>query len=439
MRLHIIQPTHPARPFGRDLYKTRRRELIPLTLPYLAALVPRDVEVRVTDEQVQDWRPDQPCDAVFLTVTILTSLRAYDIADHYRGKGIPVVMGGPHCTFYGDEALQHADAIAIGEGERMVPRILADLATGTLERVYRDDPLPSLDGLPLPRHDLLDPGTFTRFRTVAVQTTRGCPYRCEFCAERFYLGEQYRMRPVEEVIEEIRRSDSRQIFFADSTFVGNRSRTMELMEKLLPLGIRWSTLWNTHRVLDPELMRLAKRSGVLHLNMGVESINPGTLKDMNKRTTPAGKLVEVIRVLRDLDISFSFNLIFGWDTDRLEDFRTTLAFLQEHKVHVGFFNVFSPHRGTKIYDRFVAEGRMRDEKNMGRWPGVIAEIHPRNFTARELEENILWMYRRFYTWPSILGRLPVPRSKASIASWFMNLSQRKMIRGEASRTNFDGI
>jgi radical SAM superfamily enzyme YgiQ (UPF0313 family) len=437
MRVHIIQPTHFSAPFATSLYKTQKRDLVPLTLPYLAALVPEGIDVRLTDEQTQELDVGLPCDCVFITTTILTSRHAYEIADRYRGKGVPVILGGPHCKFYGDEALGHADAIAIGEGETLVPRILEDVAGRRLQRVYEAESLHDLKALPVPRHDLLDPRAYSRFRTLAVQTTRGCPYRCEFCAERLYLGEKYRMRPVDDVVEEIRRGRSRQVFFADSTFAGNRSRTMELMERLIPLKLRWSTLWNTNRVLDREFMRLARRSGLLHVNMGVESIKPETVEGMKKQTTPVDRLGEVVRILRDLDISFSFNLIFGWDTDQLDDFRTTLDFLKQHKVHVAFFNVFSPHKGTRIYDRYLSEGRMRDLKNLGRWPGVIAQIHPRHFTAEELEENILWMYREFYAWPSLLRRLPFPLSRASAASWFMNLSQRKMFKGNVARTNFD--
>ncbi len=439
MRVHIIQPTHYAVPFQKELYKTRKRDLVQLTLPYLAALIPPGNEVLLTDEPAETWNPETPSDCVFITVTILTSFRAYDIADTYRQKGIPVILGGPHCMFYAEEALEHADAIAIGEGEDLVPRILEDVAGGTLQRVYRAEAPHDLKNLPFPRHDLLDMSSYSRFHAVAVQTTRGCPYRCGFCAERFFLGEKYRMRPAEEVVEEIRRSLKKQIFFADSTFVGNRSHSMELMERLIPLKISWSTLWNTNRALDLELMKLARKSGLLHINMGVESIKPETLDGMNKKTTSADKLGEVVKILRDMDISFSFNLIFGWDTDRLEDFGTTLQWIRKHKVHVAFFNVFSPHKGTKIYDQFVSEDRMRDLDNLGRWPGVIAEIHPRNFSAEELEQNILRMYRAFYSWPSILQRLPLPRSRASAASWFMNVSQRKMFTSESSRTNFDGI
>ncbi len=440
MKIHIIAPTHFARPFATELYRTKKRSLVPLTLPYLAALLPREVEVQLTDEQTQALDFNAHCDCVFISVMILTSLRAYQIADQYRSKGIPVVMGGPHAFFYHDEILEHADAVAIGEGESIIPTLIQDLSCGRLRNVYRADRLHDLRNLPFPRHDLLDRRIFSRFRTVAVQTSRGCPYACEFCAERFYLGERYRMRPIEDVIEEIRFTGSRQIFFADSTFAGKRSRTMELMEKLIPLKLRWSSLWNTHRVLDKEFMTLAKRSGLLHVNMGVESIKQETLDGMNKKTTKAHELSQVVKTLRDMDISFSINIIFGWDTDRREDFDATLNFINTHKVHVAFFNVFSPHKGTRIYEQFLAEGRFRDIKNMGRWPGIIAEIHPKHFTAEELEQGVIRLYRKMYSWSSMLRRLPLPLTRSAIASWFMNLSQRKMIAsGTSFRTDFDSL
>ncbi len=291
----------------------------------------------------------------------------------------------------------------------------------------------------MPRYELLDPRTLARYRTYAVQTSRGCPYRCSFCAERYYLGERYRLRPVEEVVEEIRRTRCRSIFFADSTFAGNRARTLSLLEALIPLKIRWSALWNADRVLDRELISLAAKSGALHLNMGVESIRADTLRQMNKRTTPVERLGEIIATLRRLDISFSFNLIFGWDTDRIEDFNATLDFLERNRVPVAFFNVFSPHRGTEIYEKYRAAGRLRDEANMGRWPGIIAEVHPANFSAEELEKNVIDLYRRFYSFRSMLRRLPVPKSRAALASWFMNLGQRKMIPRRNRRANFDGL
>ena len=190
-----------------------------------------------------------------------------------------------------------------------------------------------------------------------------------------------------------------------------------------------------NRVLDPELMSLAKQSGLLHLNLGIESIKQETLDGMNKRTTKADSLKEVISTLHALGISYSFNLIFGWDMDHEADFRHTLEFLKKNKVQTAFFNSFGPHKGTKIYDRFKDEGRILDPENMDRWPGIHAKIYPKNFSPKALEVGIRTMYREFYSWPSMLRRLPMPFNVSSMASWSVNLSQRKFVYGKG--TNFD--
>ena len=435
MKLHIIQPSYYSDPVHRKLFRTPKMNVVPLTLPHLAALVPPEIETIITDEKIEPLNTELPCDAVFMTVWTLHSLRAYEIAKVYREKGIPVVMGGPHCYFHTDEALQHADSVAIGEGEHLIPRIIGDIGTGNLKPVYRSDILHDLKRLPLPRRDLLNPKSLTRFHTVSVQTSRGCPNSCEFCAERFYLGSTYRMRPVEEVMDEIRETRAGRLFFSDSTFAGNRARTMKLMEQMIPFNLKWSALWTANRVLDKEFMGLAKRSGLLHLNLGIESIKQETLNGMRKRTTKADRLQEVVRTLREMKISFSFNLILGWDTDRKTDFGTTLNFLQDNKVHAAFFNSFAPHKGTRIYDLFLSENRIMDPENMNRWPGVYAKIRPKHMTPEELESGIKGMYRKFYSWPSIIRRLPLPLSVSALASWSVNLSQRKFAFGKG--TNFD--
>jgi len=150
IRVHIIQPTHFSIPFQKRLFKTDKRDLIPLTLPYLAALIPEGIETRITDEQVQDWDSEAPCDCVFISGHILNSFNAYEIADAYSQKGIPVVMGGPHSTFYGNEVREHADAIAVGEGETLVAKILDDLTKGRLKPRYQASDLHDLWGLPFP-------------------------------------------------------------------------------------------------------------------------------------------------------------------------------------------------------------------------------------------------------------------------------------------------
>ena len=187
-------------------------------------------------------------------------------------------MGGPHTFFHAAEAGEHCSAVGVGEGEVIWPQMLED-APRASEAALPGRLLPSLAGLPLPRYDLLNLRRYGPFRTFVVVSSRGCPFRCEFCSERFLLGESYRCRPVAEVIEEVKHCRSRNILFGDSNFGGKRSHAMELMEALVPLKVRWSALWSSHLCHDTQFLDLAQRSGLLHVNIGLESINPDTLAE----------------------------------------------------------------------------------------------------------------------------------------------------------------
>ena len=228
--------------------------------------------------------------------------------------------------------------------------------TGGSRRSTGPNLLPSLAGLPLPRYDLLNLRRYGPFRTFAVVSSRGCPFRCEFCSERFLLGDSYRCRPVPEVIEEIKHCRSRNILFGDSNFGGKRSHAMELMEALIPLKVRWSALWSSYLCNDAAFLDLAQRSGLLHVNIGIESINPDTLDGMNKRFNKASRYGEMLANLRRRGISYSLNFIFGWDGETEGAFRATLNFLQDHKVPVAYFNILTPVKGTPLYDRLQSEG-----------------------------------------------------------------------------------
>jgi radical SAM superfamily enzyme YgiQ (UPF0313 family) len=437
MKLFIIQPSHYRSQSNLTIHKTRKRSLVGLTLPYLAALTPRDWEVTVIDEQLMDIDFEAPVDLVALTTWTINSFRAYEIADQFRDRGIPVIIGGPHTYFYSEEVAEHCDAVGIGEGEDVWPKMLEDAASGRLEKVYRAQTLQGLDNLPFPRYELLDFRKFGLFRTFSVQSSRGCPFHCEFCSERFYLGQGYRFRPVDEVVEEIKFTGAKSVFFADSMFAGNKAHTMELMEALIPLRIRWSALWSSYLCTDQGFMDLAKRSGLLHVNIGIESIDGDTLVGMKKKVNKVKQYKEILHSLRKRGMSYSLNFIFGWDTENMGVFDATLTFLRENKVPVAYFYILNPHRGTPLYDRMEREDRLLDIQNMRRWPGNICYIKPTYCSPQELEDNVKRMYNEFYRFPSILARLAFPVTKANITSWILNLSQRKMARWDNQVQNFD--
>lgn len=436
-KLLIIQPSHYRSRSNLTLHKVKRRTLVGLTLPYLAALTPRTWEVMLMDELSADLDFRAPADLVAITTWTINSFRAYEIADRYREKGIPVIIGGPHTYFYSEEAAEHCDAVGIGEGEKIWALMLEDAARGRLMKFYRADHLADLKNLPLPRYELLHLREHSWLRTFSVQSSRGCPFRCEFCSERLYLGPSYRYRPVEEVIDEIKRNKAKNILFADSNFAGNLPHTVELMEALLPLKVSWSALWSAYLCNNDSFMDLAKRSGLLHLNIGFESIDQETLSGLNKRINQVKEYKRILRNLRKRGISYSLNFIFGWDTEKEDVFGATLTFLREEKVPVAYFNILTPHKGTPLYERMKSENRIIDIDHMGRWPGIHCNIQPASCSAEQLERRVRKIYSEFYSLSSIFSRLPLPITKANIASWIVNLSERKVSCSDAAVEDFD--
>ncbi len=427
-RLLIIQPSFYRSKTDRRLVRTRRRSLVPLVLPYLAALTPPDWQVQLVDEMTSPVDLEAPVDLVAMTTCTLNSLRAYELAADFRRRGRPVMLGGPHVFFYPEEAAEHADAVGIGEAELLWRQMLTDAAAGRLQQVYQSQTPCEFNGLPLPRYDLLDLRSYAPFKTFAVQATRGCPFVCDFCSERLYLGGGFRCRPVAEVVEEIKRLGARRIFFAESNFGGKPAYAMELMEAITPLRLRWSSLWSLHLCADRKFMDLAQRSGLLHVNIGMESLDPQTIASMRKRQNATDQYSQILRDLRRRGISYSLNFILGWDTETPAVFNTTREFLRRHKVPVAYFNVATPDKGTAFYDRMQRSQRILNADEIGRWPGQFCHIRPSFCSPQELEQQVQRLYQDFYSLPSMFSRLPLPVTEANLASWVLNLTQRRAAR-----------
>jgi len=425
-KLLIIQPSYYKSPLRRSVVKLRHRQLVPLVLPYLAALTPKGWDITLVDEMVRPVDLEWPADVVAITTWTLSSYRAYDLAAEFRKRGRKVILGGPHPYFYPEESAEHCDAVALGEGEALWRTILEDASAGRLQPMYRAKLLQDLSNLPLPRYDLLDLRPYGLIKTFAVQATRGCPMRCNFCSERIYMGNVFRFRPVADVVEEIKRLPSRNVLFAESNFGGNRRHAMELMEALIPWRLRWSTLGSLNLCADQEFLDLAQRSGLLHLNIGMESLQEETIATMRKGCNKPQRYRELLAELRRRGISYSLNFIFGWDTETAEVFPTTLRFLEEQKVPVAYFNLLTPDKGTEYYERMRLEGRIFNQKEIGRWPGQPCHIVPRHYTPWELEYGVRHLQREFYSLSSVARRLPFPLTSSAIASWVLNLSQRRV-------------
>jgi radical SAM superfamily enzyme YgiQ (UPF0313 family) len=348
---------------NRRPFKTRRRALVPLILPYLAALTPAEWKVTLVDEQVQDIDFGRHTDLVAITTWTLHSLRANDIAAEFRRRGVKVIMGGPHVFFYPEESAEHCDAVGIGEAEPIWAQMLEDAAAGRLQKQYRARVMTQaqMAGLPQPDYSGLDMSRYGPFRTYTMQSSSGCPLLCEFGSERLYLSTRYRWRPAEDVVENVRVTGSRNIFFGESNFGGKRARAMELMEALIPLKVRWSTLWTSNFCSDDEFLDLARKSGLLHINIGIESIEAETIASVRKGVNKTDRYAEMFANMQRRGISFSLNFIFGWDNG--------------------------------------------------------AALGTPTWSGRRLDS------RQFYSLPSMVRRLRLPTSKAAMANWVVNFSE----------------
>ncbi|MFB0535417.1 MAG: radical SAM protein [Anaerolineae bacterium] len=404
MKLLLIQPSHLLN--GGQVYKPRWPWLPGLTMPTIAALTPPDVEVTIVDEYVQEIDFNAPVDLVGLTAVITQSTRAYQIAGQFRRRGVPVVMGGHHASTLPEEALQHCDAVVIGEAEGIWPTVIEDAQRGNLQPRYRMNGYPSLEGLPRPRLSLLPMHRYlTSF--FPVQTTRGCPFHCDFCAVTSFFGGTYRFRPVEEVVEEVKAIGSRNIFFVDDSIAANRSRAKELFQALIPLRLRWLSQANLTIANDPELLDLAEKSGCFALFIGLESLSEANLKQAGKTFNRPAEYPEAIRRIQKAGIHVWASFIFGLDDDDEAVFERTVRFLEENRLPMASFFTYVPLPGTRAAQRMEEEGRII-ERDWAKYDDAHALFIPRRMSPQALEEGLWWAYRRFYSLPTLLRRAFCP-------------------------------
>lgn len=365
----------------------------PVTGMHLAALTPPQHEVELFHEQVRDVPVDRGADVVAISFFSGFARRAYALADAYRALGVRVVLGGPHASYWIEEALGHADVVVAGEAERVWPRVLADLERGRAERVYRGEAAP-LDGLPSPRYDLLEERFVVR---RVVQATRGCPFTCSFCSVPD-LNPGFRVRPVEEVVGDITATrfsrwwQERVVWFWDDNLLVQRRWAKELLSALRGLDRWWLTQASIDIVKDRELLDLMERSGCAGIFLGIESLDEADLRSVHKRQNRAREYAEAIRALHDRGICVMAGFISGFDDQTPEVIEATAERLNAIGVDVPFLSVLTPFRGTPLYDAQLAAGRILEERDWPHYNGYNVAFRP----ARMSPEALLDAHRRLW-------------------------------------------
>ncbi len=384
-----------ARRLGRPLFP-------PLGLMTVAALTPRHHSVTIIDEAVEPAEPDMEVDLVGLTAMTAAAPRAYELADQFRARAVPVVMGGMHASALPDEALEHVDAVVVGEAEELWPRLLDDLAAGDLQPVYRHDSYPDPRIIPPARRDLLDTSNYVAKHVL--QASRGCPHACSFCAVSTFFGRTYRPRPVEHVIAEAAEIDDEPIVLVDDNIMGQPSYASRLFERWADLGKSFISQASTTMLKSPELIAEAARAGCKALFVGLESISPAQLAKIGKSFNPVDKYRELVQQLHDVGIAVVGSFMFGLDGDEEDVFERTAEFAEEAELDVGQFSILTPLPGTRLYEKLEREGRIT-ERDWSKYDGEHCTFQPIGMTAEALESGFHWLYEHFYSWRSIMRRV----------------------------------
>ncbi|WP_437522096.1 radical SAM protein [Sorangium sp. So ce726] len=405
----------------------------------LAALTPPEDEIIYTDDVVQPFdleRDVKDVDLVGISVDSKTARRSYDIAAAYRRRGVKVVLGGIHPTACPDEALQHADAVVVGEAEDAWPALLADVKRGELKPFYRPE-LPNLAGRPAPRRDLFTSKKYIPFQVV--QTMRGCPYPCEFCSVSTANGTTMRFRPTDEVLSELR-SLGKLIMFADDNVMIHRAYSKELFTRMVPLKKHWIGQCSLAAVKRLENVKLMAESGCKALFIGFESIDEETVKFTGKRQNRPSQYKDTMAMLHDHGISVWGSFVFGFDTDDPEVFDRTVEFGIDMKLTMALYAILTPYPATQLYRRLKAEGRLTDERWWLRRDHDAGSPYfvPKQMSRERLREGWVSAWTKFYSPSSIWRRFTLTRQSSwiQLAGFFPlnfmqhTLAHRKIAGGE---------
>ena len=402
-----------------------------LSLLSVAAATHDDWEVSLADEYVRPIDVDVEPECVGISFMTAGAPRAYELADEFRSRGIPVMAGGYHPTFMPEEAAGHFDAVCVGDAEPSWPRMLRDLEQGQLQPIYRSDPMAPLSRIPLPRRDLLDPHEY--FTRNSVQTSRGCPHRCTFCSITAFYGTHYRHRPAKEVVAEIAGLRGKIIIFIDDNLVVDRTYALELFHGLAGLKKHWYSQAELSIAQDPELLEAAVASGCKGLFVGLESLSDENLRRMEKGFCRPDQYFRDIETLHQNGIMVETGIVFGFDEDGPEVFPRTLEFLIDSRAELAQITPLTPFPGTPLFESLKRENRLLTT-DWRYYDLFHAVFQPRKMSAEELQAGTDDVVQRFYSTRIISRRLlPALRFHGPLRIFnpilLLNLAAQRRIHG----------
>jgi radical SAM superfamily enzyme YgiQ (UPF0313 family) len=377
-----------------------------LGLLYLAACTPAGHHITYFEAESDGAEPAAvyACDLVAISTFSAQIFEAYAVADRLRAAGVKVAMGGLHVTVCPEEAMQHADYVIIGEGENVWPAVVNAADKNEPRRIFnaRDFAPVEVKSLPIPRYDLLEDRPYNRF---TVQTSRGCPWRCDFCASNVMLSQRYRKRPVDHVIRDINAirqlRDRPFIEFADDNTFVDKQWGKELCRQLAPLHLKWFTETDISVADDPELLELMREAGCRQVLIGLESPDQSALEGLEMRSNfkarHASQYASAISEIQSHGITVNGCFILGLDRHGPDVFQRVLDFSLRNELYDVQITILTPFPGTPLYERLKREDRILEP---GRWDLCTlfdVNYRPTGMSPQQLREGIRWLTERLYS------------------------------------------
>jgi radical SAM superfamily enzyme YgiQ (UPF0313 family) len=371
----------------------------PLGLAALAGYLSPDDEISIQDEHVELLDLEDTPDLVVIQVYITSACRSYEIADHYRARGVYVCLGGLHVTACPREAAMHADTIFMGPGEDTWPVFLAQFKAKTPKPVYQSL-IRSLIDVPAPRRDLFKRSLYLVPNSIVV--SRGCPHRCDFCYKTsfFKSGRSFYTQAVDRALAEVQSLPGRHLYFLDDNLFGDSSFALQLFDGMRGMGRLWQGAGTVNAILESGLMERAAMCGLRSLFVGFETIHAKNLKEQCKFQS-IGAYSDAIRRLHDLGIMVNASFVFGMDEDDLSVFDRTVSWAVEQGIETATFHILTPYPDTPLFSRMHEAKRML-HYDWNLYDTRHAVFIPRRMSTQALENGYWRSYKNFYSWTNIL-------------------------------------
>lgn len=420
MRILLVLPAGERVRVTRDCPDVPKRAMLRfsvLPLTTVAALTPREHQVRILDENVEALDFDANIDVVGISFMTALAPRAYEIAREFKARGKTVVGGGYHATLVPEEAAERFDAIVAGDAEGVWEQVLGDFRAGQLRKIYSQASAPlrapcprvapstnDSGGLqvPVPRRDLLSRTEKAYVTIHAVQTGRGCNHGCRYCSVTAFHQRTYRHRPLANVLDELR-GIPRDFIFVDDNIIASREYALELFRAMVPLRKRWVAQCSIEVADDPTLLGWMGAAGCCGLFIGIETVNQENLAAMDKEFNASRQYDGRLRRIHRQGIGVVAGMMVGLDRDDPAVFERCLRFLERTRIEAVQLNILTPLPGTPLFDEMKRTDRITDW-NWSRYDFRHVVFRPAGMTAEQLQAGADWLYAQFYRLDRILVR-----------------------------------